>query len=51
MAEAALRLLADPELARCVTGNALKECARYGADRVAAEWVALYQELSSAKTA
>jgi glycosyltransferase involved in cell wall biosynthesis len=47
MAAAALRLLQDADLARQLSANGLKECARYRSENVAAEWVALYRELSS----
>jgi glycosyltransferase involved in cell wall biosynthesis len=49
MAEAALRLLQDAGLAKKLSANGRQECIRYRGDIVAAEWAALYRELSSKK--
>jgi glycosyltransferase involved in cell wall biosynthesis len=48
MAEAALELLTDDELAARVARNALRESRKYGWDRVRDEWLEVYGGLTSA---
>ena len=50
MAEAALRLLADPDLVEGLTRRARESCDRYAADPVRRQWAALYQRLRAAKS-
>jgi glycosyltransferase involved in cell wall biosynthesis len=51
MAAAAIRLLEDEELAASIARNARAECARYTADAVRADWLALYQEVAAERRA
>lgn len=46
MAQAALRLLADEELASRLAARAREECAKYTAERTSQEWSTLYHRLT-----
>jgi glycosyltransferase involved in cell wall biosynthesis len=45
LASAALRLIEEPGLAMRLAENGRRECHRYGAAQVAAQWMQLYREL------
>lgn len=45
LADAAIRLITERGLSSTITGSAFKECEKYGADRVACEWQAAYDEV------
>ena len=47
MAESALRLLDDQELANRIARQALKECDKYSASTEQVSWVEAYQKLAS----
>jgi glycosyltransferase involved in cell wall biosynthesis len=51
MAEAALRLLSDPALAKRITRNARESSKKFMSPGVRAEWVRLYRELLPEKFA
>ncbi|MFL6467081.1 MAG: glycosyltransferase family 4 protein [Pyrinomonadaceae bacterium] len=46
IAQQALRLLSDPELARRITEEALRDCENYRWRSVRQQWVGLYEELT-----
>ena len=47
IAECALRLLRDAELARTIIGQALGECHKYSWDEVRDKWLGLYEGLAA----
>ena len=47
MADCALRLLRDAELARAITARALEECHKYSWEAVRGKWLDLYEGLAS----
>ena len=49
MAECALRLLRDAELARAITVQAFEECHKYGWDAVRGKWLDLYEGLAATR--
>jgi L-malate glycosyltransferase len=46
MAQAAIRLMEEPGLARDLSRNGFSECQKYTGPAVASQWVTLYQDLS-----
>ncbi|HLM02808.1 MAG TPA: glycosyltransferase family 4 protein [Pyrinomonadaceae bacterium] len=47
LAAKAIYLLENPEIARTITGNARRECAKYSWEAIRPQWLALYEKLAA----